>query len=284
MTNAPVIRPVIRTMTRADLDLALSWAEAEGWNPGLADAAAFLAADPGGFLVADMDGTPAASLSIVRFGDQTAFLGLYICRADMRGRGVGFALWQAGLARLAPQTTGLDGVPAQQANYAGSGFAMAHGNVRLSGEIAPSGPDLTTPLEAGHMDAAVSLDREVTGFDRAAFMRRWLRGDPSRVARVLIRDGDLAGLGVLRACVSGWKIGPLFASDRAAAEAMLDGLAYQAGGAPISLDVPDPNGDALALARDRGLVPAFETARMWRGAVPAQDLSRSFGLTTFELG
>jgi GNAT superfamily N-acetyltransferase len=276
--------PVIRTMTRADLDLALSWAEAEGWNPGLGDAAAFMAADPDGFLVADVDGVPAASLSIVRFGDRTGFLGLYICRPDMRARGVGFALWQDGIARLAPRSTGLDGVPAQQANYARSGFVMTHGNLRFSGRITPVGPDPTTPLEAGHIDAALSLDREITGFDRAAFMRNWMTGEASRIARVLIRDGDLAGLGVVRACLSGWKIGPLFATDRAAAEATLDGLAHHAGGGRISLDVPDRNESAMALARDRGLQPEFETARMWRGPAPAQDLSRTFGLTTFELG
>lgn len=276
--------PVIRTMTRADLDLALSWAEAEGWNPGRADAASFLAADAGGFLVAEVDAEPAASLSIVRFGDDTAFLGLYICRPEYRGHGVGFALWQHGIARLAPRSTGLDGVPAQQVNYARSGFVMAHGNVRFSGRIAPLGPDLTAPLEAGHMNAALALDRAVTGFDRAGFMRDWMTGDPSRIARILIRDGDLAGLGVVRACVSGWKIGPLFATDRAAAEATLDGLAYEAGGARVSLDVPEPNASAMALAQDRGLLPAFETARMWRGPAPAQDLSRTFGLTTFELG
>jgi len=276
--------PVIRTMTRGDLDLALSWAEAEGWNPGLDDAAAFRAADPNGFLAADVDGIPAASLSIVRFGDDTAFLGLYICRAEYRGRGVGFALWQHGMAHLAPRTTGLDGVPAQQANYARAGFAMAHGNVRYSGAITPMGPDLTLAPERAHIDAAVTLDRAVTGFDRADFLRNWMCGDPSRISRVLIRDGALAGLGVLRACASGWKIGPLFATDRAVAEATLDGLAHQAGGGRISLDVPDPNEDAVALARDRGLVPEFETARMWRGPAPAQDLSRTFGLTTFELG
>ena len=89
---------------------------------------------------------------------------------------------------------------------------------------------------------------------------------------------------MLRACVSGWTIGPLFARDRAAAEAMLDGLAHHAGGGRISLDVPDPNTAAMALARDRGLQPEFETARMWRGPAPVQDLSRTFGLTTFELG
>ena len=276
--------PVIRTMTRGDLDLALSWAAAEGWNPGLDDAAAFMAADPEGFLVADLDGVPAASLSIVRFGNDAAFLGLYICRPEYRGSGVGFALWQHGIAYLAPRTTGLDGVPAQQDNYARAGFVMAHRNMRYSGEIAPTGPDLTLAPDRAHIDAALSLDHAVTGFDRADFLRNWICGDPSRISRVLIRDGALAGLGVLRACVSGWKVGPLFAIDRAAAETVLDGLAHHAGGSRISLDVPDPNDDAVAVATDRGLEPEFETARMWRGPAPAQDLSRTFGLTTFELG
>ena len=41
----------IRVMTRDDLDLAIAWAAAEGWNPGLADAGCFQAADPAGFLM-----------------------------------------------------------------------------------------------------------------------------------------------------------------------------------------------------------------------------------------
>jgi hypothetical protein len=276
--------PVIRTMARADLDLALAWAEAEGWNPGLADAEAFLAADPDGFLVAERAGEPIASLSIVRFGDRTAFLGLYICRPDWRGRGMGLALWRAGIARLAPLTTGLDGVPAQQPKYARSGFEMAHRNLRFSGEIEAAGQDQTVPLSAAHLDAARTLDRDVTGFDRWQFLRQWLCGDPSRIARVLVRDGELAGLGVLRACAVGWKIGPLLAADRAAAEAVVDGLARHAGAAPVSLDVPEPNTAAMSLVRNRGLVPAFETARMWRGPAPAQDLQRTFGVTSLELG
>ncbi|MDF0601247.1 GNAT family N-acetyltransferase [Psychromarinibacter sp. C21-152] len=271
-------------MTPTDLDLVLSWAEAEGWNPGIADAAAFRAADPEGFLVSEVDGTPAASLSIVRFGDATAFLGLYICGPDFRGQGVGYALWQAGMARLAPRTTGLDGVPAQQANYARSGFVLSHRNLRYSGVVAPAGPDETVPLAAGHIDAALSLDRAVTGYDRSAFLLNWLTGDPSRQARALIRDGALAGLGVLRRCVQGHKVGPLFARDRAAAEAVLDGLAGLAAGERLSLDVSEPNDDARALAEARGLAPDFETARMWRGPAPQQDLARTFGVTTFELG
>ncbi len=40
----------------------------------------------------------------------------------------------------------------------------------------------------------------------------------------------------------------------------------------------------LALAQDFGLVPVFETARMYTGPIPPLRLERIFGVTTFELG
>ena len=52
----------------------------------------------------------------------------------------------------------------------------------------------------------------------------------------------------------------------------------------IFLDVPEPNAAAVALAERMGLEPVFETARMYRGAAPEIDLSRIFGVTSFELG
>ena len=275
----------IRAMTRAELDTVLGWAEAEGWNPGLDDADAFHTADPGGFLVAEIAGAPVASLSILRFGG-VAFLGLFICRPEHRGQGHGPALWTEGLARLAPgvMPVGLDGVPAQQANYVRAGFAYSHRTVRFAGTLAPRGPDRTRPLAPADMAAALDLDRAVTGFDRGAFLRDWLTGGARRATRVLERDGVLVGLATLRVCVSGCKLGPVLAADRQAAEALIDGMAAQAGGAPLSIDVPDPNTQAVALAQSRGLAPVFETARMWRGAAPAQDLARTFGVATLELG
>jgi hypothetical protein len=52
----------------------------------------------------------------------------------------------------------------------------------------------------------------------------------------------------------------------------------------IFLDVPEPNAAAVRLAEQLGLSPVFETARMSRGAAPEMDLSRIFGVTSFELG
>jgi hypothetical protein len=57
-----------------------------------------------------------------------------------------------------------------------------------------------------------------------------------------------------------------------------------ASGDEIFLDVPAPNRSAVALADDLGLVPVFETARMYTGPIRPLNLDRVFGVTTFELG
>ena len=74
------------------------------------------------------------------------------------------------------------------------------------------------------------------------------------------------------------------ADDRAGAEAVLSALIANVGGGEIFLDVPGVNREAAALARDFGLAPVFETARMYTGAIPPLRLERVFGVTTFELG
>ena len=57
--------PVVRKMNLSDLELALEWAQAEGWGPGKGDVAAFFAADPDGFWALELDGEMVASLSAV---------------------------------------------------------------------------------------------------------------------------------------------------------------------------------------------------------------------------
>ena len=99
-----------------------------------------------------------------------------------------------------------------------------------------------------------------------------------------MRDGRLAAWGVIRPCRTGYKIGPLNADDRAAAEAVFTALVTVVGGGEIFLDAPSVNRDAVALAHDHGLAPVFETARMYTGPIRPLRLERVFGITTFELG
>ena len=87
----------IRPMTQAGLATAIGWAADAGWNPGLADAGPFGAEDPQGFLMGWLDGTPVASISVIRYGAGFGFLGFYIARPDYRGQGAQSKLLQCRL-------------------------------------------------------------------------------------------------------------------------------------------------------------------------------------------
>ena len=92
----------IRPMRPDEVSLAVDWAAAEGWNPGLADDACFAAADPEGFFIGELEGAPAATISCINYGTSFAFLGFYIVREDLRGRGYGLQIWSAAIAHAQP--------------------------------------------------------------------------------------------------------------------------------------------------------------------------------------
>jgi hypothetical protein len=274
----------IRTMRPDEIALAADWAAAEGWNPGLADAACFATVDPGGFLIGELDGAPAAIISCVNYDGRFAFLGFYIVRADLRGSGYGLRIWNAAIAHAGSCVIGLDGVVAQQENYKKSGFQLAYANIRYGGTVAaPAAPPGIIALSDVPFAMVEASDATVFPAARPAFLRAWI-GAPGHIGCALLRDGRLAGWGVIRPCRQGRKVGPLVADSSATAEAVLSALLAQAGGGEIFLDVPGVNGEAVALAESLGLAPVFETARMYTGAIPKLALERVFGVTTFELG
>jgi len=283
MTCAHDLR--IRVMRPEEIAIAADWAAAEGWNPGLADAACFATVDPEGFLLGELDGAPAATISCVNYDERFAFLGFYIVRGDLRGRGYGLRIWNAAIAHAPARTIGLDGVVAQQGNYRKSGFQLAYANIRYGGTVAPAAapPTGIVPLAEVPFATVEADDATVFPAPRAPFLREWI-GARGHIGRALVRDGRLAAWGVIRPCRNGRRIGPLVADDRAAAEATFTALVAAAGPGEVFVDVPSVNRDAVALAHDHGLAPVFETARMYTGAIRPVRLERVFGVTTFELG
>lgn len=273
----------IRTMKPAEIALAVDWAAAEGWNPGLSDAACFAVVDPGGFFIGAYDDKPAAAISVVNYDADFAFLGFYIVQPALRGRGFGLRIWQKAIAHAGDRTIGLDGVVAQQDNYRKSGFALAYNNTRFGGRAMNLRPSPTAvPLAAIPFDAIVAADAAVFPAARPSFLRAWIAA-PGHVGRALRREGRLAAWGVIRSCRHGRKIGPLVAEDRDAAAAVFAAL-VESGEGEVFLDVPQPNEEAMALAAAHGLAPVFETARMYRGTIRPVALERVFGVTSFELG
>jgi GNAT superfamily N-acetyltransferase len=276
----------IRQMSEPELDAVLGWAAAEGWNPGLHDAACFYAADPGGFLLGLVDGEPVASIFAVKYGAGFGFIGGYIVKPDWRGRGHGWAIWQAGMERLAGRNVGLDGVVAQQANYARSGFRLAHRNFRYEGLTSAGAreSDQLVPLSALSADDILRYDRQFFPEQRDTFLRAWLRQEQHIALGILGAQG-LAGYAVARPCRTGYKIGPLFADTPALAEQLFAGMLSRLPAAqPVFLDVPELNPAAVALAERHQLQRCFETARMYTRGQPEINIACQYGITTFELG
>jgi hypothetical protein len=275
----------IRNLRPEEIAIAVDWAAAEGWNPGLFDAACFAIPDAKGFFVGEIDGEPVATVSCVNYDDRFAFLGFYIVRSDFRDRGHGLRIWNAAIAHAGARVIGLDGVVAQQDNYKKSGFQLAYANVRYGGIVAPPpGPPAdVVALDTIPFARVEADDAMVFPAPRSAFLRAWV-GTSGHVGRALLRDGKLVAWGVIRPCRTGRKIGPLVADDRAAADAIVQALLASTIGGEIFVDVPAINREAIALAESLGLKPVFETARMYTGPIAPMRIDRVFGVTSFELG
>ncbi|MBZ4689255.1 MAG: Acetyltransferase protein [Cereibacter sp.] len=275
----------LRRMTLDDLEMVLDWAAEEGWNPGREDAAAFLASDPEGFFLAERDGRPTAAISVVNHDDRHAFLGLYICRPEFRRQGIGFALWSEALRHAGGRSIGLEGVPAQQANYARSGFVATGSTLRMEG-LLPAGLPSATGLRAWQPRDAIAvaaLDLAATGHGRGRFLEAWT--GESQARRTVVAEGPdgIAGFATARLCRSGGKIGPVIAPDCATALALIAGAAEALGLERIAIDVPQGNTPLLAALMAAGFAETFRTARMIRGTPPAGSASLQ-AVATLELG
>ncbi|AGA91158.1 acetyltransferase (GNAT) family protein [Thioflavicoccus mobilis 8321] len=280
---------IVRAMTRAELDTLVDWAAAEGWNPGLNDAQIFWDTDPDGFIAAELGGELIGGGSIVAYEGRFGFMGFFIVRPEHRSRGLGRQLWYARRDRLiarlrAPAVIGMDGVFAMQAFYARGGFVLSHRDLRFEGV------GVAAALDERLVDLAEVPIAEVARYDaahfpapRADFLAAWI-AQPGGRALGVVHDGALRGYGVIRRCRRGFKIGPLFAADGEMAEALFRGLADQAAGEPLFLDLPENNPAALALTERHGLREVFGCARMYYGPPPALPDGEIYGVTTFELG
>ena len=287
MNGDGIFRAILcKTMSRKEIDITIEWAAKEGWNPGLHDADCYHTADPNGFLIGLLGDEPIATISVIKYGMTFGFLGFYIVKPGYRGKGYGIQIWNAGLKYLERRNIGLDGVVGQQANYKKSGFKLAYRNIRYEGVGGGNPPEnaefvqlYTLPFET--ID---SYDRPFFPANRSRFIKSWIN-QADAYALGIMKNGKLAGYGVIRQCRSGYKIGPLFAENPELSESLF--LALKSKAKPselIYLDTPEVNRAAVALAERYNMKVSFETARMYMREKPDMPFNRLFGVTSFEIG
>lgn len=280
----------IRNMTRSELDTAVDWARQEGWNPGLHDAEIFWQTDPEGFIALEANGEMIGSGSIVSYDGKFGFMGFFIVRPEMRAQGLGRQLWferrNRLLARLEPAAAlGMDGVFNMQDFYASGGFVASHRDLKMltAGQKLDYDESCVSKIEESDFAEIAKIDNRCFGFSRITFLKNWLTM-PDSFSFKYRKDEEYLGFGTIRRCHSGWKIGPLFASNPVVADQIFRALNTVAAGDPIILCVPEKNQAALDMAAKYKMTEGAGCARMYHGKFPNLPYNEIYGVTSYELG
>lgn len=275
----------IRRMQADELQIAIDWANEEGWNPGLHDAQSFYQADPNGFFIGEKDSKVIAVGSAVTYDNQFAFCGLYIVHPDYRGQGYGISLTRERLRYVNQRNAGIDGVLENIAIYERIGYRLAYHNIRYQGTA------VTTPINEASIIPLSQLpfanietyDRQCFPAPRSRFLQTWIN-QADALALGFIKNGLLLGFAVRRQCIQGHKIGPLFADNYQVAEQLLLALQQDIDGDTIFLDITNINPAAARLVHNHHMQKVFSTGRMYLKGQPKLADDKIFGITSFELG
>jgi len=213
------------------------------------------------------------------------FIGFYIVHENHRNKGYGIKIWNKATDYLKTKNIGLDGVVAQQENYKKSGFKLAYRNIRYQGignKYEVKNNDIVK-INSIPFTELVSYDSQLFPVPRPQFLKYWI-SEPESLTLGFLKNDKLFGYGMIRKCVTGYKIGPLFADSSTIAEELFKQLNNFAVNFPIFFDVPEVNKEALKLAKKHNMKPIFETAKMYTKKSLIINLNKVFGVTTFELG
>lgn len=275
---------VIRNLRPEETGIAALWAAAEGWNPGLHDIECHYAVDPDGWFAAEYDGSVIGIVQFSNYDENYSFGGFLAVRPEFRNRGAGDMLLKAGLLHTGKRVCGADGVFEMQETYARKyGFLFAYRNIRFEGEV--RGVLNHDFLKAEKIPFEKILEYDTRHFftQRRTFLEKWINQKES-TCLVSLKEDCITGYGMIRRCVAGHKIGPLFADTKEIAEELFLALCGYTGSGPVYLDAPECNESAVLIAKKYNMKEVFGTARMYTVKIPKLPLENIYGVTSFEMG
>jgi len=257
----------LRRMTIDDLPLGMRLKDQAGWNQTEADWRRFLALEPDGCFVAELDGKPVATTTTCVF-DTVAWIAMVLVDEPARHQGIATRLVDYAVEYLegrGVQTVRLDATPLGRPVYERLGFVAEYELVRLqgTGAVCASGHSVSLQVPK-NIGAAAELDRQITGTDRYRLLEAMFQDRPDAV-RVAIDGSKTVGYAMLRAGSRATQIGPAAAITPSAGCSLLDWAFRQCDGQDIFIDIPRINGPANDWANNKGLEAQRPFTRMHRG-------------------
>jgi ribosomal protein S18 acetylase RimI-like enzyme len=246
---------VVRPMQAGDLDFAAACTAAEEWvSEDRTVLDGFFQHDPGGCLLAELDGEPVGMCIATPYG-ASAFIGELIVLPQARGKGIGAALLNHAvdyLQKNGARSVYLDGVPKAVPMYQRNGFKIVCRSLRFSGSLPPGLHDEVRPMHLADLPDVLALDRRAFGANRSFFLKRRWELHPE-LGRVLIEKGKIAGF-ILGRCGEGWvSAGPwVVEEDARHTLELLESLAAEVKEDYFSVGILECNQTAIKLVRSIG--------------------------------
>ena len=285
----------IRLMKIDDFELVRGWCINEGWNIGLHDKLAYYKADTEGHLIHLENNIPIGSISLIKHTNNFFTIGPFIVKSDYRTKGYGTKIWNRALMRLngnVEATILLYAVPTQMNYYKRLGFTQQFINQRWQ---------LTTPHNfplSEKFKCEKITDRlltKVSQYDKTVFSASReiifanILNQPDVKGFLIQDDNNVRGFGIVRPCVTGFKIGPLVAETFDIAQCLFAALANSVEKGPIIMDIPDINKQGEKLMTYFGLsrITNNDTIAMTKGQLVPNftgNFSKHYAIFSLEIG
>ncbi|KAG0172821.1 hypothetical protein DFQ30_009630 [Apophysomyces sp. BC1015] len=300
---------ICKPCTAGSFEHFYRWPILEKWNPWLdeVELKLYLQTDPKGFLVAsvpDQEGgdTAVSIIAAIRYG-QGGWIGLYVTLPEHRCRGYGSFIFKQALAHLGKaDSIGLDAVPDKVEHYKKFGFTTMSWECqrRRSGSVESFLASHKRALGVVNIaetppDQLLDFDLRCSGFTRPEFFSNWIKlhsDSNERFGVAIVENGQIRAFGCARPTTDGYQVGPLYASSRQQALAILVELAYRVSSSPharnstqtLSVSVCQANTEASSLFDELGWGKVFSVYRMWKGKEPKVNVDEIYGVLASEVG
>ena len=278
---------IIRQMLKEETEGIFNWGKREGWNLGLHDWDIVYDIDPKGYFVGVLDGKIIGSIAGVHYERKYAYLTLFMVEPEYRGRGYGLALWKHTLNYLNKEVgvecIGLDAVLEREKDYQKWGFRPYYKITGYTYEVNQGFSRKYPPIDDKHFQDIVEYDLKVFKVNRASFLYDYTFKTEAKTG-VAYEGNRLVGFTIARPCWRGYNVCPIFADNTEVARGLLESVLADLPGQMITIEVPEPNSEAMKLPRDFDMKPWNPTVRMYTSDKYQQDIRYIYSNTTRVVG
>jgi len=255
----------IRLLTENDISAGMRLSELAGWNQTESDWRRLLKHDPLGCFAACINNRVVGTTTSTAYGTNLAWIGMVLVDLDCRHRGIATQLMQGTLDNLRARgvkTIKLDATPSGQPVYAALGFVDETRIERWAGTARPIGKTDCQVWNQQVGPKVLALDRRAFGAERLALLGSLVADSSVPPLTISASDGELRGYALARRGTVACYMGPIVATDRNAAESLLDGMLGQLDGRDVFIDIHPGFEAGAQIVAGRGFVRQRDFMRM----------------------